>query len=122
MTQAIESQLKHALARAFRPLGEGPGRGHNKYVSRWKTKTGVPIVSENLHPNVWIPAKFLFSLGAPDASRVAFEQKNLTAPDRGFHSNVLETPHMGNPVAKLSPLSESDIGYLIDLLSGQFRA
>lgn len=97
------AELRYGLSRALRPFGDGKGRGHNQYVSRWKTKTGIPVVSENDYPNVWLTKAFFVTLASPDLSKIAVEEKAPTARDRGFHSNVLQTPGMNGAVVKLCP-------------------
>ena len=96
-------KLRYGLSRTLKPLGDGKGRSHNQYVSRWKTKTGIPVVSENDYPNVWLTKAFFVTLDSPDLSEIAVEEKSPTGRDRGFHSNVIQTPGMNGTVVKLCP-------------------
>lgn len=110
------TRVASALKRLLKPLGEGDGRRHNKKVSRWKTKTGITVVSENEYPNVWITQTFYSRLRPPDEHKVLVEEKAPTAPDRGFHSNVLETPGMVGSVVKLSPANDDCVTYFVEYL------
>jgi hypothetical protein len=116
------AKLSSTLKRLLKPLGEGAGRGHTKKVSRWKTKTGIPIVSENQHPNVWITQAFYSRQKPPDESKILVEEKAPTARDRGFHSNVMETPGMAGTVVKLSPANEDCASYFVEYLERELGA
>lgn len=110
------ARIRRELSAFLKPLGEGRGREHTQYVSRWKTRAGIPVVCENGYPNVWLTNALFARLSAPDPEKLIFENKLSTTHDRGFHSNVMKTPGMNGSLVKLSPRSDGDTEYLLEYL------
>jgi bifunctional DNA-binding transcriptional regulator/antitoxin component of YhaV-PrlF toxin-antitoxin module len=92
--------IRDVFSRRLLPLGEGRGKGHTQYVSRWRHGSGVAVVSENGQPNIWVTKATAarFASGAVPGPAQLFEP-GIDNP--GFHSNVASTPGFrGNPVVK----------------------